>query len=112
MSAAIAIPGSTASTFLTHFFRSGLADDIQVVERFRTMVDGDIRCCAGEPPVAKKGRRPTSGPGPGQTRRTRCMSMRPGAAASMARSFSRTSAERCRSTAIPATAGWAARAGR
>ena len=27
MSAAIAIPGNTASTFLTHFFGSGLSDD-------------------------------------------------------------------------------------
>ncbi len=45
MSAALAIPGNTASTFLTHFFGSGLSDDRYVVERFRAMVDGDIRRC-------------------------------------------------------------------
>ena len=55
MSAAIAIPGNTASTFLTHFFGSGLSDDTYVIERFKAMVDGDIRRCSGEPPAAKKG---------------------------------------------------------
>ena len=38
MTTAIAIPGNTASTFLTHFFGKGLADDTYVVERFRAMV--------------------------------------------------------------------------
>ena len=57
MSAAIALPGNTAATFLTHFFGSGLADDTYVVERFKTMVDGDIRRCADRPPAAKKDRR-------------------------------------------------------
>ena len=57
MTAALAIPGNTADTFLTHFFGSGLSDDRYVVERFKTMVDGDIRRCADEPPAAKKGRR-------------------------------------------------------
>ena len=46
-----------------------------------------------------------SGHGPGRTRRAWRMSMRPGAAASMARSCSRASRERCRSTAMPATTG-------
>ena len=34
MTAAIARPGHSAATFLTHFFGSGLADDTYVVERF------------------------------------------------------------------------------
>ncbi len=59
MTTAIAIPGNTASTFLTHFFGRGFSDDSYVVERFKAMVDGDIRRCADEPPAAKKGRRKT-----------------------------------------------------
>jgi len=57
MTAAIAIPGNTANTFLTHFFGSGLTDDRYIVERFRSMVDGDIRRCPEEAPA--KGRRKT-----------------------------------------------------
>ena len=38
MTAAIAFPGNTASTFLTHFFGSGLADERYVVERFKAYV--------------------------------------------------------------------------
>ena len=53
-STALAIPGSTASTYLTHFFGSGLADDTYVVERFRAMVNGDIRRCPDETPTGKK----------------------------------------------------------
>ncbi len=60
MSAAFAIPGNTASTFLTHFFGSGLSDDTYVVERFKAMVDGDIRRRADAAPGAKKGRRKTT----------------------------------------------------
>ena len=56
--------------------------------------------------------RATGGGGPGRTRRAWCMSMRPGAAASMARSCSTASGERCRSTAMPATTGWAGRSAR
>lgn len=56
MSAAIAMPGSTASTFLTHFFGSGLSDDRYVVERFKAMIDGDIRRCPDEA-ANGKGRR-------------------------------------------------------
>ena len=59
MTTAIAIPGNTASTFLTHFFGSGLSDETYVVERFRAMIDGDIRRCADQPPAVKKGRRKT-----------------------------------------------------
>ena len=59
MTAALAVPGNSAGTFLTHFFGSGLADDTYVVERFRAMIDGDIRRCADEPPEVKKGRRKT-----------------------------------------------------
>ena len=58
MTAAIAFPRTTASTFLTHLFGSGLADDRYVVERFKALADGDIRRCAGEEPApTKKGRR-------------------------------------------------------
>ena len=57
MTTAIALPGNSASTFLTHLFGSGLSDDTYVVERFKAMVDGDLRRCADEPPAAKKGRR-------------------------------------------------------
>ena len=42
MSAALAIPGNTADTFLVHFFGTGLADDRYVVERYRARADGDI----------------------------------------------------------------------
>ncbi len=35
-------PGN-ASTFLTHLFGQGFDDDRYVVERFRSMADGDIR---------------------------------------------------------------------
>ena len=38
MTTAIALPGNTASTFLTHFFGNGLSDDTYVVERFRAYV--------------------------------------------------------------------------
>ena len=60
MNTAIAIPGNTASTFLTHFFGNGLAEDTYVVERFRAMVNGDIRRCPDEAPAAKKIRRRTN----------------------------------------------------
>ena len=43
MTAAMAMPGNTADTFLVHFFGTGLADEKFVVERFRAMADGDIR---------------------------------------------------------------------
>ena len=59
MTTAIALPGNAASTFLTHFFGSGLSDNTYVIERFKAMVDGDIRRCADGPPAAKKGRRKT-----------------------------------------------------
>lgn len=59
MSAAIAIPGNTAATFLTHFFGSGLADDTYVVERFKAMVNGDIRRCPDAAPAKGGGRRKT-----------------------------------------------------
>ena len=57
MTTAIALPGDTASTFLTHFFGSGLSDDTYVVERFRTLVDGDIRRCPDKAPANGKGER-------------------------------------------------------
>ena len=43
MTAAMAMPGNTADTFLVHFFGTGLADEKYVVERFKAMADGDIR---------------------------------------------------------------------
>ncbi|MDE0172046.1 MAG: hypothetical protein OXH87_00765 [Rhodospirillaceae bacterium] len=46
-------PNST--TFLTHLVGGGLADTRYVVERFRSMLDGDIRPIAAEAP--KDGRR-------------------------------------------------------
>ena len=55
MNAAMAMPGNTAATFLTHFFGPGLADSRYVVERFRTLADGDIRRCPD--PAPKRGRR-------------------------------------------------------
>ena len=57
MNTAIAVPGNTANTFLVHLFGSGLADDRYLVERFRAMIDGDIRRCPNEAPGKGKGRR-------------------------------------------------------
>ena len=42
MTAAMAMPGNTADTFLVHFFDTGLADDRYVVERLKARADGDI----------------------------------------------------------------------
>ncbi len=36
-------PKPEASTFLTHLFTRGLADERYAVERFRSTIDGDIR---------------------------------------------------------------------
>ena len=55
MSAAMAIPGNTADTFLVHFFNGGLADERYAVERFKAYADGDIRPWPGE--AAAKGKR-------------------------------------------------------
>ena len=54
MTAAIAFPRTTASTFLTHLFGSGLADERYVVERFKALACGDIRRVAGEAPATTK----------------------------------------------------------
>ena len=56
MSAAMAIPGNTADTFLVHFFNGGLTDERYAVERFKAYADGDIRPWPGETPKGK-GRR-------------------------------------------------------
>ena len=56
MTAAMAMPGNTAATFLVHFFGTGLADDRYVVERFRARADGDIVPAPAEA-LAAKGRR-------------------------------------------------------
>ena len=59
MSTEIAFPNNTASTFLTHLFASGLADDRYVVERFRAYADGDIRPWPGEAPApGRRGAKP------------------------------------------------------
>ena len=57
MTAALAMPGNTAATFLTHFFGSGLAEDTYVVEKFIALVNGDIRRCPDVAPPKGKGRR-------------------------------------------------------
>ena len=57
MTAAMAIPGNTAETFLVHFFGTGLADDRYVVERFRARADGDIVSAPAEALAAKGGRK-------------------------------------------------------
>ena len=61
-------PGN-ASTFLTHLFGQGLEDDRYVVERFQSMVDGDIRPLGDGGPRTKNRREapgtivvPASGP--------------------------------------------------
>ena len=56
MTAAMAMPGNTAETFLVHFFGTGLADDRYVVERFKARADGDIVPAPAEA-LAAKGRR-------------------------------------------------------
>ena len=43
MTAAIAFPRNTASTFLTHLFGTGLADERYVVERFKALACGDCK---------------------------------------------------------------------
>ena len=48
-------PGN-ARTFLIHMFGHGLEDDRYVVERFKSMTNGDIRPLSADGP-AKKGRR-------------------------------------------------------
>ncbi len=57
MTAAMAIPGNTAATFLVHFFGTGLADDRYVVERFRARADGDIVPAPAEALAAKGARK-------------------------------------------------------
>ena len=56
MNIAMALPGNSDSTFLTHLLARGLEDERYVVERFQAMADGDIRRCPGDEP-AKKARR-------------------------------------------------------
>ena len=57
MTAAMAMPGNTAATFLVHFFGTGLADDRYVVERFRALVNGDIVPAPAEALKAKGARK-------------------------------------------------------
>ncbi|MYG53223.1 MAG: hypothetical protein F4204_13015 [Rhodospirillaceae bacterium] len=58
MTAALAMPGNTASTYLIHLFGTGLADDRYVVERFLARADGNIVPVPAEA-LAAKGRRKT-----------------------------------------------------
>ena len=53
MNTAMAMPGNTASTFLTYLFGSGLEDDRYVVERFRTFARSGPR----RPWIGVRGRR-------------------------------------------------------
>ncbi len=56
MTAAMAMPGNTADTFLVHFFGGGLeGDDRFVVERFRALACGDIVPAPAETTGAKGG---------------------------------------------------------
>ena len=57
MTTAMALPGNTASTFLTHFFGRGLEDERYVVERFKARADGDIVPIPADAPSAKSRRR-------------------------------------------------------
>ena len=57
MTAAMAMPGNTAETFLIHFFGTGLADDRYVVEKFRALACGDIVPAPAEALAAKGGRK-------------------------------------------------------
>ena len=62
MNMAMALPGNSDSTFLTHLLARGLVDDRYVVERFQAMVDGDIRRWPGDektPKGRRKAKRPT-----------------------------------------------------
>ncbi|MDE0150827.1 MAG: hypothetical protein OXM58_20915 [Rhodospirillaceae bacterium] len=56
MNAAMALPGNSDRTFLTHLLARGLEDERYVVERFQAMIDGDIRRMPADEP-AKKSRR-------------------------------------------------------
>ena len=49
-----------ARTYLTHLFGSGLEDDRYVVERFKAMVDGNIRRI--DPEAPRNRRRRKAGP--------------------------------------------------
>ena len=53
MSAAMAMPGNTADTFLVHFLGTGLTDDRYVVEKFHARADGDIVPVPAAPSGAK-----------------------------------------------------------
>ena len=56
MTAAMAMPGNTADTYLVHRFGTGLADDRYAVERFVARTNGDIVSVPAETHTAK-GRR-------------------------------------------------------
>ena len=56
MNTAMALPGNSDNTFLTHLLARGLEDERYVVERFQALADGDIRRMPGDE-LAKKGRR-------------------------------------------------------
>jgi len=57
MTAAMAMPGNTAATFLVHFFGTGLTDDRYVIERFKACSDGDIVPAPAEALTAKGARK-------------------------------------------------------
>ena len=57
MNTALALPGNSDSTFLTHLLARGLEDERYVVERFQAMADGDIRRMSGDAAPAKSRRK-------------------------------------------------------
>ncbi len=74
MTAAMAMPGNTADTFLVHFFGTGLADERYAVEKFQARADGDIvPVPAG--PAGAQGRRKAA---PTVVSRSQAEAMRPG----------------------------------
>ena len=65
MTAAMALPGNTADTFLVHLFDlfgTGLADEKYVVEKFHARADGDIVPLPPDRPVQKTMRSASSRP--------------------------------------------------
>ncbi len=57
MTATTPLPGNSANTFLTHLFGTGLKDDRYVVEKFRALVNGEIRRAAEPAPAKGRSRR-------------------------------------------------------
>ena len=77
MTTTLAVPGNTANTFLTHFFGGGLEDgERYLVERFKAMVNGDIRRCPDEAPAQGNPRSDRCRPSEQPPRRTPALELR------------------------------------